>query len=233
MGDTRAVLRTRARALADQDASEFPSDAQYNQWLDDAKKDVWFDLVTAGWPVNYATQTLTATGAAQYALASGAAVTSVRAVYLVQGGQRTLVERIDETQKAAILSQPLTGEHARYEVLTDPSAGTVVRFYPLVSGTFEVEYIAETGAFASDADTWFGPAGSDQMICLLAAAKGCRKEGRRGDAADLLQDYAIQLEKVLSRANWVDQRNVPRIRDVMGARLRDTFDFNATGPDTY
>lgn len=190
------------------------------------------DLVTAGWPVNYATQTISANGSAQYQIASGAPVFSVRAVWHVQGGNRTPVQRVQEDERSSLLGLATTGDQAKYEILVDATEGTVLRLYPAVSGTFEVEYLAEVEAFADDDARWFGPAGSDELLCLLAAAKGCRKEGRRGDAADLLQDYATQLEKVINRAGWVDQRNVPRIRDVM-APNRHPFDYPAIGPDTY
>lgn len=157
----------------------------------------------------------------------------VRAVYLVQGTNRTPVPRLDESRKAGLLSQAgVDGSLARYEILQD-TTGTVVRFYPAVSGTFEVEYIAEPVAWTADSDTWNGPARSDELICLHAAAKACRKEGRRGDAADLLQDYAQLLEQVLAAASWVDMRNPPTIRDVMTeARRGDAFDYLVSGPDS-
>jgi hypothetical protein len=219
-----SALRSRARVLADQDDASFPTDAQYLQYLNAAQKDVWYDLVTAGWPVQYATATVTATGATQYLLASGAGIFSVRSVWRVEGTRRTPVERVDESTKAAQLSAPLNAASASYEVLVDPT-GTVIRFFPLVSGTFEVEYIAEPVDFSADADYWRGPMRSDELIVLRAAAKGCRKEGRRGDAADLLSDYKELLEKVKDSASWVDQRNTPRIRDVMGSQRRDPFDY--------
>lgn len=40
---TRAILRDEARILADQDGADFPSDAQYNVYLDQARKEVWRD----------------------------------------------------------------------------------------------------------------------------------------------------------------------------------------------
>lgn len=58
----RSALRTRARLLADQDDSDYPSDTQYNLYLESARREVWYALVTAGWPVNYATQSISANG---------------------------------------------------------------------------------------------------------------------------------------------------------------------------
>jgi hypothetical protein len=186
---------------------------------------VWYDLVTAGWPANYTTATVTANGASSYLLASGAAIMGVRNVYRVDGDRRVHVPRLDESDKAAVLAPGVTNARA-YEVLVGLT-GTVVRLYPSsVSGSYEVEYLAEPLDFTNDADTWAGPGRSDQLICLQAAAKGCRKESRRADAADLLSDYRTLLERVIATAAWVDLRNPARIRDTNTPPLGDGSDFD-------
>jgi hypothetical protein len=130
MSITRANLRTRARALADQDSAGFPTDTQYNIWLDDGKREVWYALVMAGWPVQYTTQTIPANGSAQYTIASGAAILGVQAVYYSSGGIRTEVTRLDPSDKAGVLS--LAGQEiaAGYEVRNDPASGVVLRLFP-------------------------------------------------------------------------------------------------------
>jgi hypothetical protein len=60
MAVSRSDLRTRARLAADQDDSDFPTDDQYNLWIEAAKREVWYDLVTAGWPVNHESANITA-----------------------------------------------------------------------------------------------------------------------------------------------------------------------------
>lgn len=50
---TLLAMRTRARIEADQDSATFPTDAQYTSWINDGMREVWTDLVTAGWPANY------------------------------------------------------------------------------------------------------------------------------------------------------------------------------------
>ncbi len=111
----------------------------------------------------------------------------------------------------------------------DPTAGTVLRLYPSdCTGSIRVDYLPDPVAFANDAAVWSGPGRSDQLICLWVAARGCRKEGRRADAADLMQDYAELLAKVASTASWLDQKNPPMIRDVdseFSGRFRDPFDY--------
>lgn len=227
MAYTRTVLRDGARALADQNDADFPTDTQYNAWLDLAKRRVWFDLLTSGWPVNYTTQTISATGAAGIQHALSGTVASVQAVYRTDTGSRIPVPRVDEQSRQTSAS---SGLETSYELRVDPTTGTVVRFFPPVAGTFEVEYITEPSAFSGDSDTWNGPARSDELIMLRAAALGCRKEGRRGDAQDLLADYAEVLQAVKDTASWVDQRNAPKIRDVMGSERRfDEFDYPIGG----
>jgi hypothetical protein len=183
---------------------------------------VWADLVTSGWPVNYTTQSISATGAAGVQHVITGTVFSVQAVYRVDTGRRVPVPRVDPQARQTSNS---TGIATSYEILVDPSAGTVLRFFPPVAGSFEVEYITEPAAFANDADTWNGPPRTDELIMLQAAAKGCRKEGRRGDAQDLLADYAEILQSVKDTASWVDQRNPAKIRDVMPFGIRDEFDY--------
>jgi hypothetical protein len=114
-----------------------------------------------------------------------------------------------------------------YEVVHDPGDGLVLRLYPpTVTGNYRVEFIPEPLDFSDDASPeWRGPARSDELIVLRTAAKGCRKEGRRGDAADLLSDYRELLERVQASASWVDQRNPARIRDVNAGVARDAFDY--------
>ncbi len=91
----RSVLRTRARALADQDDSDFPTDTQYDTWLDVAKVEVYYDLLAAGWSPNYTTTTVTANGATSYTLASGAQIATVQSVCYSSNGQWIPLPRYD------------------------------------------------------------------------------------------------------------------------------------------
>lgn len=228
MAVTRADIRGRARVHADQDASDFPTDAQYNTQVEAEKRAVWRALIQAGWPVNYTTESITADGTGSYALASGAAVFSVQAVYRLDSSLRSFVPRVNQAQKASKLSQENT-QYPSYEILTDPSSGTVLRLYPAGStGSFEVEYIAEPATWTADADTWYGPVGSDELVALRLGAWACRKEGRVADARELLSLYQMELESVLTSASWVDQRNVPMIRDELNLSnsRRDLSDYD-------
>jgi hypothetical protein len=231
---TRTELRTRARIRASQENLDFPSDTAYNYFLDEARKEVWFDLVGAGWPANYTSQTITATGASQYQIASGAAVLGVQGVYWVQGTLRYQMQRLDPSFKAEVLSAP-TQQAVYYELLVDATQGTVIRFYPnAASGSYQVDYIPEIAGFSNDSDVWYGPARSDELLVIRAAEKAMKKEGpaRLQEAAGLRSEYGEVFEKVTNAASWVDMRNTARIRDTQRSAVRDPFAYPVAGPDS-
>lgn len=229
---TRTELRTRARIRADQDQSDFPTDVAYNYYLAEAYREVWSDLLGAGWPVNYTSQTVPLTGAAQYAIAAGAGVKSVLGVYWISGTSRFELKRLDQSFKAQVLSA-VNNQPLYYELMLDPAAGTVFRFYPLIAaGSVQVDYIPDPVAFVIDSDLWYGPAMSDELLVIRAAVKAVLKEGRTADAGALETEYRRLLEKVTAQASWVDQRNTPVIRDVNRNPTRDPFAYtDAVGPD--
>lgn len=117
MAYTRTVLRDGARVLADQNDSDFPTDIHYNVWLDQAKRRVWADLVTSGWPVNYTTQSISATGAASVQHVITGTVFSVLGVYRVDTGRRVPVPRVDPQARQTSTS---SGIATSYEILVDP-----------------------------------------------------------------------------------------------------------------
>src|SRR5262245_58460211 len=112
---TRAELRTRAREKADQDNSTFPTDAQYNSWLNEAGGAVWRRLVGAGWRPIRTAVSLTANGAASYTI--GTDVHSVLDVSRTTPSQniRYPLERVNPEELQPL--EPLTGEAVKYELL--------------------------------------------------------------------------------------------------------------------
>lgn len=221
---TRAVLRTRARIRADQDLGTFPTDTQFNYLLDEAAMTVWYALVGAGWPVDFSTTNITANGAASYTVVAGTGL--VQAVYASVGGILQLMRRVDPSDISALRSATSAATAGYYEVRINAAAGLIIEFFPRpTSGAYRVDYIPDHPGFASDSDKWYGPGGSDELIVLAAAAKALRKEGENEDAAQLDREYAVLLEQVATRANWVDMRNPPKIRDVHSSDLRLGFDY--------
>ena len=227
---TRADIRTRARIRADQDNSTFPTDTQYNLLIDEAAKEVWYDLVQAGWPVRFLTASVTPAGA-QYVALPATDTVFVRGVYRIDASNQYVeLRRIQEGDRASLLSS--TGNSATVYDLVMSSTGPSVELLPRDSShTFVVEYVREYAGFSGDSDTWFGPARSDEMIVLLAAIKGMRKEGNDQGATQLEKEYARLFEKVVNMASWLNMRNPPTIRDVGGgpgisSAQRFPFDFD-------
>lgn len=221
---TRETLRTLARIRADQTDSTFPTDTEYNYLLDLAAREVWYDLLGAGWPLNFSVASLSL-GSNPVTLGAGT-VAAIRGVFYNSGGRWVELPRLNEGDRARYLSS--TGTPAAYDVRIDPTNGAVVEVLPeQTSGTVRVEYISEYAGFASDAATWFGPARSDELIVLRAAAKGMRKEGNDQGAVQLDREYAMLFDTVTRLASWFNLRHATLIRDVgdpLAAR-RDDFDY--------
>lgn len=228
----RATLRTRARVRADQDNSTFPSDTTYNQFLDDAGRETWFDLVAAGWPANFTAQNIVATGSGPYQVASGAPILGVRGVFYNLGGQYFILRRINPGKEAMLRSLNNQTYYASfYEVRQDVTLGTVIELFPTMStGTYIVQYIPEFGGFANDTATWQGPPRSDELLVLKAAAKGAYKEQNSSLAQEIEREYAALFQKVTAAASWLDMRNPAQIRDESSASSRVTFDYPVAGP---
>ncbi len=224
---TRAQIRTRARIRADQDDSTFPDDTEYNLLIDDSAKETWYDLIYAGWPINFAVANKTATGSNPITLGISGTLAFIRGVYRVNGTRYEELQPINEGARASLMT---TGDASHYAVRIDPTNGPVLELLPLPSsGTYRVEYILEHPGFSGDSTEWYGPARSDELVTLRAAAKGMRKEGNDQGAAMLDREYALLLEKVQSMANWFDMRNSPRIRDVadpIRGGFRPDFDYD-------
>lgn len=226
---TRATIRTAARARADQDSSTFPTDAQYNVFIDEAGRETWYDLIQAGWPISFSTVDKTATGSQAITLGVSGTIAFVRGVYRKDGTVYTELRRLNEGQRASLMSQTGTAQALYYNIMIDPTAGPQLELFPVQSsGTYRVEYIPEWPGFSADGDTWYGPARSDELVSIRAAIKGLRKEGDDQGALNLEAEYERVFEKVTAMASWFDLRNPPVIRDVNSGLSvpRDAFDYD-------
>lgn len=221
---TRIELRTRAEVRADQDGADFPTATQKNSFLDEAGKEVFADLVMAGWPIDYSTTTIVTNGVTRvWPFGGSDTVFAAVMVYTLFGNQFTELKRINPGHVAALRSVGATGGFSRdYEVRTGV-AGSVVEFFPRTAGTYFVDYIVDFPGFTNDASVWQGPPRSDELIVLKAAAKGVRKEGRKSDGDSLDDEYGKLLLKVKELASWFDMRNAAEMRD--SRPLTEPFSF--------
>lgn len=228
---TRAEIRTAARVRADQDNSTFPTDAQYDVLIDSSAKEVWYDLIRAGWPVRFSTTSFTTSGS-QMTLLGVTGVAFIRGVYYQEGGSVTELPRIQEGERAALYSDQ-GNRPAGYNVHVAAN-GTHIEVLPITTGcTILVEYVPEYTGFSGDSDPWLGPARSDELIVLKAAMKACRKEGNDQGARFLEGEYQYLQQCVQDMASWVNMRHSATIRDVGNplGRSRMPGDFDVYGPD--
>lgn len=232
MAVSRSTLKQRARIRADQDRSTFADDTQYNYLVNEGVREAWYDLVMGGWPVNYTAVNKTATGAATITLGASGAVAFIRGVYYKDGTNYYELRRLNEGDRASLLSTTGAARAEAYEARIDSVVGPVIELLPVpTSGTYRIEYVPEVLELLTDADTWYGPARSDELIVLKTASKACRKEGNSQGAAELDREYVMLLEKVQNMASWFDMRNSAQIRDVTSGRGHDPFDHRVAGPD--
>ena len=230
MAATLLSIRTLARVRADQDASTFPTDAQYLTLINTSAQEVWYELLQAGWPLDFSSTTITANGAATYQVNSGNPVAGVRAVWYLQAGQFFELRRMNPGKEAQLRSTTSGFNYAMaYEVRLSPTQGTVVELFPpQTSGSYRVDFVPEFAGFVNDTDPWYGPSRTDELIALKAAMKAARKEGNT--AQDLNAEYQELLQKVINQAGWLDMRNAPQIRDVSMTSPRSAFDYQVAGP---
>lgn len=228
---TRLDLRTRARLRADQDSSTFPTDTQYNLFLDEGAREVFGQLIGAGWPADFSTTSITANGAASYPIGGSDTVFAVRGVFTTVGEQRYELRRLNEGARATLLSQNASAPAEYYDIRISATLGPVIELLPRpVSGTYLVDYIADHPGFAADGTIWRGPNRSDELIVLSAARKGVLKEGRVQDASVLGQEYMALLDLVTRQGSWFDMRNPPTIRESVDPMSKfHMFDFRVSG----
>lgn len=225
MSATRLEIRDRARIRADQDASTFPTDAQYNYLINEALQDVWWDLLGAGFPLPQTEATVSATSPT---VAASGPVGTVQHVFYVSGGTYTELKRLPEDRRAEMMSTT-AGTPAFYELGTSLSGHefTVPVFPTATGGNLLVRYIKIPTSLAGDATVYYGPPRSDELIVLRTAMKAMRKEGNDQGANQVAQEYAELQEKVVRMASWFDQRNGTTIRDVNPMmNRRDAFDYD-------
>jgi hypothetical protein len=229
---TRLEIRTRARIRADQDNSTFPTDTQYNYLIDEAAKEVWYDLIKAGWPISFSS--VLTTWSVSFTTLSGLSITDpvafIRGVYYVSGTTYVELKRLNEGDRGSLMSATGVSQPSHYDVRVDAANGIGVEVLPYVAGaSIRIEYVKEHPGLPNDASVWYGPARSDELIVLKAAIKGCRKEGNDQGARFLEGEYAYLLECVQDMASWTNMRHAATIRDLgnpLGVeRLPGDFDL--------
>lgn len=225
---TRAELRANARIFADQENSTFPTDDQYNIYIDNAAREMWRKMLRAGWEPDHVSLAITANGATAYNISTS--VSTVLRVYRVDGGARIAIPRVKSEDLPALESQPSSPALA-YTLVGGAFGPLQIRFFPRpTSGSYEVQYVSKFPGFANDSGQWYGPDGSDELISMLAAIEGKDKEG--DDTRALYQKVERKWREVSEHAGWTDAQGQVRVRDArQQERLTgpsDPFAYNAS-----
>ncbi len=229
---TVTEMETQARVIADQDESTFPTSAQYREFISDAAQELWGRMIAAGLKPGQTATQVTATGAASYTLGTTPLV--VLSVERHDGTERLPLQRAAEEDLPSWRS--MTGSQAfAYDLVGGATGALGIELFPPTStGTYTVRFIPRFVRFTSGADTWFGPARSDEFIVRSAAATALGKEGDRAgekmqlDRADKVWGDIVQM------ASWQDAQYPGRVRDArpdIGRRYRPFDDYRVRRDD--
>lgn len=213
---TRATLRDNARMRADQDSSDFPTDDQYNVYLDKAAARVWRQLVRLGWKPDRGLKAITANSAVAYEI--GEDVSTILYVHRVDGTIHYQIQRLKDEERTGLMGR--TGEATRYEIVGGATGPLEIELWPTpTSGSYQVRYVKKWVGFDDDQMEWLGPDGSDELIELDAAIQGTMKEN--GDPSDLKQQLNAAWDDVIAGAGWLDGLNPGTVRDANGLSLKN------------
>lgn len=225
---TRLSLRNSARIAADQDNSTFPTDAAYNDFIDRAARVVWRRMLVAGWKPAKENHFITAATPSTYLITNPVSV--VHLIYPVASGSSTTptgqpLTRLKPEDRYWLLRQPNSGGAIAYEL----SLGTVedavqageanekmkVELFPAqTAGFYLVHYTPVFSGFGSDADIWTGPDGSDELIILMAAIEGSRKEDNAIHVRLLKDQLKERFDDVIDHVGAMDSVGQQTIRDM-------------------
>lgn len=212
---TRAEIRAEARALADQENSTFPTDAQYNTYINNAIRAVVRKMIRAGWNPDRTILQVSATGDPFYSI--GTDVSVVTDVYRVTGGRRVAVPRA-KPETAPAMEAYSTGEARGYLLVGGALTDLQLHLFPASSvGEYEVHYVKRFEGLSSDSAHWYGPEGSAELVAILAAIDGKDKEG--DDTRALQEKAALRWREVSEQAGWLDAKGQQTVRDVTSTGL--------------
>jgi hypothetical protein len=228
---TRAQIRTKVRRRADQEqGTGFVPDTEVNDYVNDSLRWVYSLLVRAGVLLPKSTQTVTASGASPYALATTTFV--ILGVYRVVGNQRIPLSRLQESEYD--LARTLTGAEARiYDVTVTPTGAPTLVLYPNVSsGTYEVRYVPAFTDLTSDVDVLVWPYEAEELVVVDAAIKCAAKEGQ--DVRQLTAERARLEQLLYDTLSARDATQPGAIQDTARTKTlttHDGFAFTSRGVD--
>lgn len=207
-------LRTAAQRQADMENSSFVSDAEWNQYINDANSEM-FDIFVTQYE-DYAISTTTINVVANtesYALPSD--FYKLRGAFVKNGNTRIRLEKFNLDEIAdwtnESVQEPYWGTALRYRIL-----GSNIYFSPMPQGaqTVELFYVPEVTKLSSDTDTLEYPTvnGWEQFIILGAAIRARIKEESNVQELMILQQQTKN--RIMEAASSRDAHRPQKVRDV-------------------
>lgn len=224
---TRLTLRDSARIAADQDNSTFPTDAAYNDFINRAARVIWRRMLVAGWKPAKENHFITAATPSTYLITNPVSV--VHTIYQVASAVSTVpisqpLIRLKPEDRFWLLLQPGSSGAIAYELMHGTVEDIVqageanekmkVELFPTqTAGFYLVHYTPQFSGFTSDADIWIGPDGSDELIILMAAIEGSRKEDNVVHVRLLKDQLKERFDEVIDHIQATDSVGQQTVRD--------------------
>jgi len=203
MATTLLQLRTRVRQRADVENSTFISDIELNQLINTSYSKLYGLLIRHSLQRAESVFTLTATGAASYALPSD--FFSCIGVYYLRSTEPAVpLERLPDKFRPGTRTES-TATHYRL-------TGATLTLYPRTSGSYEMVYIPIPGTLVLDADVLDGVLGWEEFVVVDAAIAVLHKE--ESDAKHLLFERQELMNRVIDEANAVEFTTTIKIQNV-------------------
>lgn len=232
--------------MADQDGSQFPSDAAYNDIITRAADTVWRRMVAVGWKPATSTLVMNAAGGVGTFTFPGP-VSTVDAVYPCASATSQVpvgppLRRLKPEQLVDLLLLQAGIQAICYEITQGAATGAgalatltsspQITLYPTpASGFYLARYTPQFPGFSADGDVWTGPAGSSELVSLMAAIEGVQKEGDPVDMAGVLRaQLKERFAEVIEGGGFLDAQGQQTVKDVYRSRV---FPLDSTDYRVY
>jgi hypothetical protein len=185
------------------EADRFVQTAEVNDLINTAYKELYGQLIRHGMQRSETVYTVTATGAATYALPAD--FWALLGVHLVDtAGRRFPLERHDHRHRP---DRSFNSDAISYRVVN-----TTLELSPVpLTGSYEVLYVPLPGELTDDADLVDGVLGWEEYVVLWVAARLLKKEGSLAEANSCIQDAQALMQRIQDEAQAAELNNGNRI----------------------
>jgi hypothetical protein len=202
--------------VADED--RFVTDVETTREINKGYKELYGHLIRHGMHRAESVSTVTATGAASYAMPVD--FFALLTVHRIEDGVGYMLGRHDHR------TRPRT-DLSGFPAATYRMVGTTIVFDPVpITGTYEVRYVPTPGDMSADADVMDGVLGWEEYVVLYAAVKLLQKEGSHQAAAALQSDMRELIARIQDEAQAAELSEgtvVQNVRTAAGGAVPGDF----------